>query len=146
MANKVFDIADDIVALINNTAAGSGFTQPLTATRDVLPSLQLSQTEDTVLVSVVPRSIELSRASRVDRLKRYAVDIGVMKRAKQSDDLNSFVAGLVDLTNEIRELLSGRAMGDATSISDTIDPIYSVDHLRQQRLFLSVLRVEYVSL
>ena len=132
--------------MINSTAGSSGFSKPVNATRDVLPSMRLSHTNDDVLVSVVPRSFELSQATRVSRLKRYSVDVGVMKRAQQQEDLNVFVEELVDLTNEIRETLSDESMGGATFIAATIDPIYSAEHLKQQRLFLSIIRLEYGSL
>lgn len=143
--SKAFDIVDAIVGEINRVASEVGFSQPLTASREVMPSLAMNQIKG-VVVSVVPRSVELSQASRSSRLKRYKVDVAVMRRAQPQDDLNALVETMVDLTNEIREALSGQEMSGAVFIGDAIDPIYSLEFLMQQRTFLSVLRLDYGAL
>lgn len=140
--SKAFDIVDAIVDEINRVASEVGFSQTLTASREVMPSLAMNQIKG-VVVSVVPRSIELSQASRSSRLKRYKVDVAVMRRAQPQDDLNALVETMVGLTNEIREALSGKEMSGAVFIGDAIDPIYSLEFLMQQRTFLSVLRLDY---
>ena len=141
-ASKVFEIVDAIVGEINRVANEVGFSQPLTASREVMPSLAMNQIKG-VVVSVVPRSVELSQTSRSSRLKRYKVDVAVMRRAQPQDDLNALVETMVGLTNEIREALSGKEMSGAVFIGDAIDPIYSLEFLMQQRTFLSVLRLDY---
>jgi len=141
-ASKVFEIVDAIVGEINRVANEVGFSQPLTASREVMPSLAMNQIKG-VVVSVVPRSVELSQASRSSRLKRYKIDVAVMRRAQQQDDLNTLVETMVSLTHEIREALSGKEMSGAVFIGDAIDPIYSLEFLMQQRTFLSVLRLDY---
>lgn len=140
--SKAFDIVDAIVGEINRVASEVGFSQTLTASREVMPSLAMNQIKG-VVVSVVPRSVELSQASRSSRLKRYKIDVAVMRRAQQQDDLNTLVETMVSLTHEIREALSGKEMSGAVFIGDAIDPIYSLEFLMQQRTFLSVLRLDY---
>lgn len=140
--SKAFDIVDAIVDEINRVASEVGFSQTLTASREVMPSLAMNQIKG-VVVSVVPRSVELSQTSRSSRLKRYKVDVAVMRRAQPQDDLNALVETMVGLTNEIREALSGKEMSGAVFIGDAIDPIYSLEFLMQQRTFLSVLRLDY---
>lgn len=140
--SKAFDIVDAIVGEINRVASEVGFSQTLTASREVMPSLAMNQIKG-VVVSVVPRSVELSQTSRSSRLKRYKVDVAVMRRAQPQDDLNALVETMVGLTNEIREALSGKEMSGAVFIGDAIDPIYSLEFLMQQRTFLSVLRLDY---
>jgi len=137
--SSIMDIADAVAAELN---AGT-FDPAFTAVRRVLPEFELADLAD-LKVTVVPHGVEMSGATRSSQQMEVTVDIGVMK--KLSTDLDTEVAVLCDLVEQIVDYLAGRrltGMAQAAWVRMANEPIYSPQHLAQQRTFTSVLTVTY---
>ena len=138
----VIDIADAVTAEIN-AAPGGTFSLALTAVRKVLPVYDLSDL-DTLKVTVVPKAVEITAASRSSSQYDIAVDIGVQK--KLGKDIDAEIVALVGLVDEIADYLRQRALAAAPyAIWAGIvnEPVYSAEHLADNRTFTSVLTVTY---
>ena len=132
-------IADAVVAELNGVAAGT-FSQPFTAMRLYVPNFDLKDMKD-LHVSVVPRGVELSTASRSLLQHDVQIDVAVQKKLP-ADTAGDMVAtdGLMGLTQEIADFLRavGR-FGDAQWVKMENKPVYSSEHLEQLRQLTSVL-------
>ena len=143
--NTAIHIADAVVAVIN----AAPLDPAIVATRKVVPEYEMRKLEETTVI-VVPRSIETTRVTRASDKHRYAMDIAVMRKAPEGD-IDAFVDQMCDIVVAVRGAVAGQHLtigqgGTATTalfISAGIDPVYSLDHLTQQRTFLSVIRCEY---
>lgn len=114
-----------------------------TPQRAVLPTYQLLQLSD-LRVTVVPRSVELTNASRTLAQHEVEVDIGVQKRVGK--DIDRDVEPLLDLVEKIGDYLRRRPLQQASFaawVGATNEPVYASDHLAESRLFTSVLTVTY---
>ena len=132
----VVDIADAIVAALN----GHTFSQPFTAQRCYVPTFDLKEMKD-LHVTVVPRGLEMSTASRSLLQDDVQIDVAVQKKlpADTSGD-NAAIDALMGLVQEIADFIrsTGR-FGDAVWVKTENKPIYSPEHLEQLRQFTSVL-------
>lgn len=138
----VIDIADAVTAELNTAAAGT-FVPAITAVRRVLPEFELVDLAE-LKVSVVPRSVAITGATRATSQYEIAVDIGVQK--KVGKDLDAEVAALSTLMDQIADYLRRRPLGAAPFaawVGITHEPVYAPEHLAQQRVFTSVLTVTY---
>ncbi len=138
----VLQIADAIVAELASAPDGT-FNLAFTPERAVLPSYQLLQMSD-LRVTVVPRSVELTNASRTLAQHEVEIDIGIQKRVGK--DVDSDVEPLLDLVEKIGDYLRRRPLQQASFaawVRATNEPVYASDHLSEQRLFTSVLTVVY---
>ena len=132
-------IADAVTAEL---AAGV-LSQPIAPVRRVLPEFELADLKD-LRVTVVPASIEIEGASRA--LSRYDVHIDIGIQKKLGKNLDTEVADLCDLVEEIAEFLKRRPLAAtpyAVWVRTANDPIYAADHLAEQRVFTSVLSITY---
>jgi len=135
----VTDIADAVVAEL----AGGAFSQPFTAVRRVLPEYELADLKD-LRVTVVPAAVEIAGASRTLSQHDVRIDIGIQK--KLGKNLDTEVAQLVGLVDEIGEFLKRRplqATPYAVWVKTANEPIYAAGHLAEQRTFTSVLTLVY---
>ena len=133
------DIADAVVAEL----AGGAFSQSFTPERRVLPEYELADLKD-LRVTVVPAAVETSGASRTLSQHDVRIDVGIQK--KLGKNLDTEVASLLGLVDEIAEFLKRRplqAAPYAAWIRTANEPIYAADHLAERRLFTSVLSVTY---
>jgi len=133
------DIADAVVAEL---ASGS-FSQPISPQRLVLPEFDLAALAD-LRVTVVPKAVEISAASRVASQHDVQIDIGIQK--KLGKDLDAEVPVLCELVDEIAAFLKRRplqATPHAVWVRSANEPIYAPEHLAEQRVFTSVLTVTY---
>jgi len=138
----VIDIADAVAAELNASDPGT-FSQVFAAERKVLPVYELSDLAD-MKVTVVPKAVEISGSTRSVCQYDISVDIGVQK--KLGKDLDTEVAALSTLVDEIADHLRKRQLSAATFavwVGTINEPVYAPEHLANQRVFTSVLTVTY---
>ena len=136
------DIADAVASEINAATPGT-FSETFTAQRMVLPEFELSDLAE-LKVTVVPKSVKITGTTRSASEYEIAIDIGIQK--KLGKDLNTEVADLGTLVDEISDYLARRPLTQAAYAAWTAiinDPIYAPQHLSDQRVFTSVLTVTY---
>ena len=109
----------------------------------VLPEFELADLAD-LKVTVVPKSVKITGATRSASEYEIAIDIGIQK--KLGKDLDTEVADIGTLVDKIADYLARRPLAQAaysvwTGITN--DPIYAPQHLSDQRVFTSVLTVTY---
>jgi len=135
------DVADAVVMELAGAPAGT-FNQPFTPQRRVLPQFELSELKD-LKVTVVPRAVEITSATRAHSQHDVQIDIGVQKRLGK--ELESEIEPLVELVEQIAAYLGRRPLGSipAAWVRTANDPIYAAEHLADDRVFTSVLTVTY---
>jgi hypothetical protein len=144
----ITDIADAVVAELN-AAPPEAFSQVLNAQRRVLPQFEPEELSD-LQVSVVPKRLEITGATRAASQYEIAIDIGVQRRLGR--DLDAEVAELGTLVDQIADYLRRRPLSGIPGIpglawvSTVNEPVYSPEHLAEQRVFTSVLTVTYRAL
>ncbi len=141
---RVIDIADAVVAELNAAPAGT-FDPAFTAVRRVLPEFDLPDLAE-LKVTVVPKAVEITGATRSVGQFDCQIDIGVQK--KLGKDLDTEVAALCGLVEAIAGYLRRRALAAAPHaawVRTQNDPVYAPEHLAEQRTFTSVLTVTYRS-
>lgn len=137
--STVIDIADAVVASLN---AGT-FSQTFEAERKYQPVYELPDMQ-TLHVSVVPRSVSITTATRETGYFDCAVDVGVQK--KVNPDEPDEIDALMNLVEEIADHLRMKRLNDAPQaawVSIENEPAFASEHLDQQRVFTSVLTVTY---
>ncbi len=141
----VTDIADAVVAELG-AAPPDTFSMAFTAERHVLPEFELKDLAD-LKVTVVPKSVEITAASRASSQYEIAVDIGIQK--KLGKDLDTEVAALGTLVDEIADYLRHRKLSQASFavwVGIGNEPVYAPEHLAERRVFTSILTVTYRAL
>jgi hypothetical protein len=88
-------------------------------------------------VIVVPSGIEYTRESRGDIVAAYTLDIGVLQRVANEDELPTLVADMQTLG---RSLL-GEVFAGCRVTAAEYDPLYAPEKLREQRQFLGVVKL-----
>lgn len=134
-------IADAVVSAIN---AGS-YSQPVQAQRLHQPSFTLDELKD-LHVSVVPRSVLVSAATRDTSMYDVAVDVGVQKKVSAPPQGDEEVDDLLDLVEEIGDQLRLKRLADAPEaawVSLAHEPVVAAEHLDQHRQFTSIITVVY---
>ena len=145
MGAPIIDIADAVVAALNAAAnpdppGEPGFSQAFTATRKALPSFDLADLAG-LHVTVVPKAVDVSGATRSLSQHDFQIDVGVQK--KLGTDLEAETAAMLALVDEIAAFLGRRAMAGGAWVRSANEPVYSPEHLAEKRLFTSVLTVTY---
>jgi hypothetical protein len=137
----IINIADAVVAELNDpTGPLAGLA---TAQRAYRPVFDLQDMKD-LHVTVVPRGVETSGASRSMTQSDVQIDIGVQQ--KPPDVNQAELDGLMRLVEQIADHLRGRkltAAPDASWVKTENNPIFAPEHLEQLRQFTSVLTVTY---
>ncbi len=136
------DIADAVVAELSGAPEGT-FSPGFEAVRRVLPEFDLKDLSE-LRVSVVPRSVLITGATRAQSQYEVAVDIGIQR--KLGADLDAEVKALGGLVDAIAEYLTRRPLAEAPqAVWSAIEnePVYAPVHLAEQRVFTSVLTVTY---
>ncbi len=140
--STITQVADAIASALNDGA----FSQEFTAQRLYQPSFELADL-DTLRVSVVPKSVTVTNASRTHAFLDCAVDIGVQKKLSAAvENADAEIEELLVLAEEIADHLRQKrleAMPEAIWVSLEHEPIFAPDHLDQHRQFTSVLTVTY---
>ena len=140
----VIEIADALVALLN----GQTFSPAFVAVRRVRPSLKLDEMTGGPYVTVLPKGFEAGLASRALSQYDVQIDIGVQQKLPADEDEEHTVAYMCGLVEDIADFLKDKSLTGTGwqafwLTPATNDPIYSVDHLAEKRLFTSVLTMTY---
>ena len=135
----ILDIADAVVAELNTAP----FSLPFTAVRAYVPRFDLPELA-TLRVSVVPKGLEITGTSRGKDQHDYQLDIGVQQKFEQEGAAQ--LDPLMGLVEEIADHLRGHALNaypEAACVAVENGPIYAQEHMREGRLFTSILTVTY---
>ena len=138
----VIDIADAVVAELREGT----FSQSFTPLRRVSPQYDIAELA-VLRVTVVPASMAISSDSRMASRHDVQIDVGIQKKLGRSVDDD--IAPLCNLVDEIGEFLKRRRLSQMPQVlflSLTNDPIYAVEHLVDNGVFTSVLRITYRAL
>lgn len=138
----LLDVADAVTAEI--TAPMETFSEDFTPVRKVLPDFGIDELK-TLHVTVVPHGDEIANLSRTQTLHTVQVDIGVQMRL--GPDIDTEIEGLLDLVEEIAAYLRGRRLASLSAAywqRAAYQPVYSHEHLTQDRVFTSILTVTYL--
>jgi len=139
--STVIDIADAVAAEL----AGGEFSPSFTPQRSVLPNYELADLKD-LRVTVVPRGVEITGASRALSQHDVQIDVGVQKKLSAGTEMDAEVAELLGLVEEIADFMARRplqAVPPAGWVRTANDPVYAPDHLSEKRVFTSVLTLTY---
>jgi hypothetical protein len=133
-------VADAVAAHIN---AGT-YSRPVTAARVYQPAFTLEDLKD-LRVSVVPRTVGISAASRDSSIFECVIDVGVQQKLPPANE-QAEIDALLDLAEEIADRLRlTRLPGvpEAAWAGIAHEPVVSSEALEQHRVFTSVLSVTY---
>lgn len=132
-------LADAVVAELNN----EGWSQQCVAQRLYRPRFTAADLQ-TVQVSVVPRSLVIEAASRVDDSRHYQIDLAVQKKldTETAEEIDPLV-GLVDEIARYFRLRRLAAMQRALCVKVENTPIYAVEHLEELRCFTSIITLSF---
>jgi len=135
----ILDIADAVVTELN----GEGFGLPFTAERAYLPRFDLPEMAS-LRVTVVPRGLSISAGTRSRDRHEYRIDVGVQQKLEQEDTAE--LDPLMDLVEEIADHFRGlvlEADPEAACVGVENGPVYAQDHMREGRLFTSILTLTF---
>jgi len=139
--STIVAVANAVVAELN--APGSPLVGLASAQRAYQPVFELQDMKD-LHVTVVPRGLEMSGASRSLTQCDVQVDVGVQR--KLATDGGTEIDGLMTLVEQVADYLRGRKLAaapEATWVRTENDPIFIGEHVTQLRQFTSVLTVMY---
>lgn len=137
--STIIAVADAIVAKLQ---AGT-FSQPCEIARGYRPVVELPDLA-TAKVTVVPKSLSISAATRTDGFYDCAIDVGVQRKVNPDDPAE--LDALMTLVEEIGDHLRGQRLdGFAAAVWLALEnePVFAPEHLEQHRQFTSVLTVTY---
>lgn len=137
--STVIHIADAVVGAIQSGSYG----EPVAVERKYRPTFELADLTQ-VQITVVPRAVSITTATRDSSYFDCAVDVGVQKKvnADSADDIDA----LMTLVEQIADHLRMKRLDDAPEaawVSIENEPAFASEHLDQQRVFTSVLTVTY---
>jgi len=137
-SNMVLQLAEKIVQTLND----SNFALSFTAVKTLFPFYELKDLS-TLRVTVVPKSVNITNASRSSNEFDYQVDIAIQKAIKSPDDAE--VATLTELVLAIAKSFRNKIYQDigAVCFKQSIDPLYSVEHIQPPSVFTSVVTLNF---
>ncbi len=133
-------LADAVAA---HVSAGS-FGHPVTAVRMYQPAFTLEDLKD-LRVSVVPRTVQMTPATRDSLVVEYVIDVGVQKKLP-AEGADAAIDELLALVEAIADHLRFQRLAsflDAAWVGISHEPVVSSEALEQHRVFTSVLSVTY---
>ena len=133
----LINIPDAVAAELN----AAELSQEFTAKVNLKPEFELKDLKN-LKVTVVPKSLKFSGATRQESGKEVQIDIGVQKKTADLEQL----AILLQLVEEIagifdRKRLTGYQKAVCVGIENA--PVYDPEHLRQYRQFTSVITLKF---
>lgn len=134
----LIDMANAVAAELNNA---QNLSMEFTAEVNLKPEFELKELR-TLKVTVVPKSLKFSGATRLESAKEVEIDIGVQKKTADPEALST----LLQLVEEIAGLFDRKRLAQyrkAVCVGIENDPIYDPEHLRQYRQFTSVITLTF---
>ncbi|HQL54905.1 MAG TPA: hypothetical protein PLQ87_09375 [Phycisphaerae bacterium] len=137
--STIIALADAIVASLN----GATFSMAFQAERGYRPAVELPALQ-AVKVTVIPKSLAISAATRADGFYDCAIDIGVQRKVDVDDPaaLDELMKLVEEIGDHLRyHKLDGFALAAWLALEN--EPVFAPEHLEQHRQFTSVLTVTY---
>ncbi|OQA02449.1 MAG: hypothetical protein BWY69_01105 [Planctomycetes bacterium ADurb.Bin401] len=115
---------------------------PFTAIRTLFPFYELKDLSN-LKVTVVPKSVNITTATRSSSEFDYQIDIAIQKAVKSPDDAE--VTALTELALAICKSFRSKIYEDigAVCFKQSIDPLYSVEHIQPPSVFTSVVTLNF---
>jgi hypothetical protein len=133
----LIDISDAVAAELN----AAELSQAFTAKVNLKPEFELKDLKS-LKVTVVPKSLKFSGATRQESVKEVQIDIGVQKKTADPDQLAELLQLVEDIAGVFdRKRLTG--FPKAVCIGIENEPIYDPEHLRQYRQLTSVITLKF---
>ena len=133
----LIDIADAVAAELNNAELSLEFTAEV----NLKPEFELKDLKE-LKITVVPKSLKFSGATRLESGKEVLIDIGVQKKTANPEQL----AALLQLVEEIAGIFDRKRLTEyqkAVCVGIENEPVYDPEHLRQYRQFTSVATLKF---
>lgn len=137
--STIIALADAVVARLQEGT----FSLPFDVQRGYRPVVELPALA-AVKVTVIPKSLAISAATRADGFHDCAIDIGVQR--KVNPDEPAEIDALMKLVEEIADHLRMKRLDEAPNaawLTLENEPVFAPEHLEQHRQFTSVLTVTY---
>jgi len=137
--STIITLADAIVAKLQDGT----FSLPCEIARGYRPVVELPDLV-TAKVTVVPKGLSISAATRADGFYDCAIDLGVQRKVNPDDPAE--LDALMTLVEEIGDHLRGQRLDGFTAavwLALENEPVFAPEHLEQHRQFTSVLTVTY---
>lgn len=144
------DIADLVVASIDS---GSWSPEIQSVERKWVPYRDLEKLTDQTLVQVVPRAIELTKATRLTDYHVVPVEIGIMRKPSYGTDIEAEADRQAELVQQLCDWfrcdpgnklgnLTGASQGEPHVITVEVPTLMYQAHLEENHQLTSVLRLE----
>jgi hypothetical protein len=135
---SLIDIANAVAAELNNA---DSLSMEFTAEVNLKPEFELKDLKE-LKVTVVPKSLKFSGATRQESAKEVQIDVGVQKKTADPEQL----AALLQLVEEIAGIFDHKRLPEypkAVCVGIENEPVYDPEHLRQYRQFTSVVTLKF---
>jgi len=130
-------LADEVAEALNTEIYAASFT----AARHLMPFYELKDLAQ-LKVTVAPRTVEIVPHDRNNSLTTCDIDIAIQKAVASPDDLE--VSQLADLVMAIAKSFRHKILPCGAACSkQTVDPIYSADHMQSPPVFTSVITLSF---
>lgn len=133
------ELADAVAALLTNQR----FSRSFDVLRAYQPKFELADLA-APQVTVVPRAVTITNASRQQSFFDCTIDVGVQQKVSPGS-----VSELDELTTLVQEIIDALWMtrppgqSEAAWLRIENDPIFAPEHLEQQQVFTSIISVTY---
>jgi hypothetical protein len=137
--SEIVQVADAVVAALN----AATFSQPVSAERSYLPQFELPEMED-LHVTVVPKTVEITGATRGTGTYDYKIDVAVQKRFQSGDiaELDPLLRLVEEIADHFRfKRLEGYPSAAWTKTEHPA--IYAPEHMENFRQFTSVVTLTF---
>lgn len=133
----IFDLADLIETHINDETYSHSFTAEAK-----FPTEKKLEEIRELTVRIIPTDMATSNFTRSSTRNAMAVQISIQKHL--DGDIDEKIREMHKLVVEIQESLIRKNMPGYCYVSSTINPIYNVAHLMQNRVFSSAITLNYI--
>lgn len=138
-------VAQAVAAEINRRIVVFGET--CAAVVQWVPDYEVADADPSqAVVLVVPKARKASLVDRARNEYEYTIDVGVLKRIGDVEDVPGGVAPMLDLCDALHAYLIRRTLTDAPGAkwrSIGNDPIYDPATLNTKKTFLSIITLTY---
>ena len=135
----IINIADAVADELNTASFGV----PLTAERVYVPRFDL-ESVDGLRVQVAPRGLEIGQATRGGAQHDYQADIGIQQKFETGEPIE--LDPLMDLVEAVADhFRTAKLPVDPPAVCIKVEngPVYAQGHMREARLFTSIVGLTY---